>query len=155
MHIERFGADDAPKLLRRPRSMALVSSSMEALDAVGGARMCKLTAGDTIAALELGHNVGSRWVGQAAGFDPVARKYRPGYLLAHGILLQAMSEGAVEYDHGQGVQEYKTAWSNDLRTLRSVVLTRPGTMGRLERLMQHGVASWRARSLLAGEPRSA
>ena len=150
MHVERFGAEDAPKLLQRPRSMALVRNSMEELDAVGDARMCRLVAGDTVAALELGHNVGSRWVGQAAGFDSVAGKYRPGYLLVHGILLQAMNEGAAEYDHGQGVQEYKTVWSNELRTLRSVVITSPGALGSAERFMQHCVASWRARSLLAG-----
>lgn len=150
MHVERFGADHAPKLLQRPRSMALVRSALEALDAVGDARMCRLSAGDTIVSLELGHNVGSRWVGQAAGFDPVAGKYRPGYLLVHDILLQAMREGADEYDHGQGVQEYKTVWSNDLRTLRSVVLTTPGALGHAERLLQHTVASRRARSLLAG-----
>lgn len=150
MHVERFGAEDAPKLLQRPRSMALLRNSLEDLDAVGDARMCRLVAGDTVAALELGHNVGSRWVGQAAGFDPVAGKYRPGYLLVHGILLQAMNEGAAEYDHGQGVHEYKTVWSNELRTLRSVVLTGPGVSGRAERFMQRCVASWRARSLLAG-----
>jgi CelD/BcsL family acetyltransferase involved in cellulose biosynthesis len=150
MHLERFGLDDAPKLLQRPRSMELVRSSMESLDAVGDARMCRLTAGDTIASLELGHNVGSRWVGQAAGFDPAMGKYRPGYLLVHGILQQALREGAAEYDHGQGVQDYKTVWSTTERTLRSVVLTRRGTIGRAERFMQLCVASWRARSLLTG-----
>ena len=154
MHLARFGADDAPNLLQRPRSMALVRNSLEALDATGEARMCRLSAGDTVAALELGHNIGSRWVGQAAGFDPVAGKYRPGYLLVHGILLEAMREGAAEYDHGQGVQEYKTVWSNELRTLRSVVLTRKGVLGSTERFMQRCLASRRAHSLLAGEPRS-
>ncbi|MDX2379944.1 MAG: GNAT family N-acetyltransferase [Acidimicrobiia bacterium] len=154
MHIERFGAEDAPRLLQRPRSLALVRDSMEALDRVGDARMCRLVAGETVAALELGHNIGSRWVGQAAGFDTVAGKCRPGYVLVHGILLQALAEGAAEYDHGQGVQDYKTVWSNELRTLRSVVLTRPGALGRAERFMQHGVASRRARSLLAGPVKS-
>jgi CelD/BcsL family acetyltransferase involved in cellulose biosynthesis len=154
MHIERFGVEDAPRLLQRPRSLALLRDSMEELDRVGDARMCRLVAGETVAALELGHNVGSRWVGQAAGFDAVAGKCRPGYVLVHGILLQALADGAAEYDHGQGVQEYKTVWSNELRTLRSVVLTRPGALGRVERLMQHGVASRRARSLLAGPLKS-
>lgn len=150
MHLERFGADDAPRLLQRPRSMELVRNSMESLDALGDARMCRLTAGDTIASLELGHNVASRWVGQAAGFDPAMGKYRPGYLLVHGILQQALREGAAEYDHGQGVQDYKTVWSTTERTLRSVVLTRPGALGHAERFMQRCVASWRARSLLTG-----
>lgn len=151
LHIKRFGAEDAPALLRRPRSMHLLSDAMVALDDVGVCRMCRLSAGDTVASLELGHNVGSRWVGQAAAFDPAAGKYRPGYLLVHGILERALAEGAAEYDHGQGVQEYKTHWSTHERRLRSVVLTRPGLFGHAERFMQRCVASRRARSLLAGD----
>lgn len=150
LHRQRFGVDDAPRLLARPRSMALVCAASEALDQVGIARMCRLSAGGSTAALELGHDVRTRWVGQAAGFDPEMGKYRPGYLLVHEILRRALADGAAEYDHGQGVQDYKTHWSTEERHHRSFVLSNRGLLGYPERFLQRWVASIRARSLLAG-----
>lgn len=146
-HRMRFGADDAPHLLQRERSVALLRSAFADLQASGAARTCRLSAGGRVVSLEIGHNVASRWVGQAAGFDVELGKYRPGYLLVSEILLAARREGALEYDHGQGVQPYKTHWSTRQRRLTSVVVTGPGPVGDAMRLVQRAVASRRARHL--------
>lgn len=148
---ERFGVEEAPKLLQRPVSSRLVISALERFDEVGLARMCRLTAGESTAALELGHSTPARWVGQAAGFDPAFGKFRPGYLLVHGILHQARLEGALEYDHGQGARAYKLHWATRERRHRSVVITRRGPWGQAQRFEQRFVASRRARTLLEGD----
>jgi CelD/BcsL family acetyltransferase involved in cellulose biosynthesis len=137
-------------LLQRPRSLAFVTEAIEKLDSVGIARTCRLEAGDSTAAIELGHNVASRWVGQAAGFDPEFGKFRPGYMLVEAILHTALDEGALEYDHGQGAREYKLHWATTQRVHRSVVVTHAGWRGEGQRLAQRFVASRRARRLLTG-----
>lgn len=150
MHVERFGADDAPRLLQLARSRALVVDAVDALDRVGLARMCQLRAGEEVVALELGHVVRTRWVGQAAGFDPEMGRFRPGHLLVHAILEHALAQGVAEYDHGQGAHPYKAHWATGERCLRSVVLVHRGAAGQVQLLVQRAIASRRARTLLSG-----
>ena len=66
-----------------------------------------------------------------SGFDPDYAELSPGVVLLAEALRQAIGEGAQEFDLLRGEGTYKFHWTKLFRLNRSVVLLRPGVVGRL------------------------
>ena len=61
-----------------------------------------------------------------SGFDPAFEKLRPGFLLLGYAIEHAIDEGNESFDMMRGEHDYKTQWSRQQRTTRSLTLYRPG-----------------------------
>ncbi len=61
-----------------------------------------------------------------SGFDPAFEKLRPGFLLLGYAIEHAIGEGNESFDMMRGEHDYKTQWSRQQRTTRSLTLYRPG-----------------------------
>lgn len=64
----------------------------------------------------------------STGMEPALAKYRPGSLLHHHLICEAIRDGVHSYDFGRGNEPYKAQWTNarcelfDLRLARSPVV---------------------------------
>jgi CelD/BcsL family acetyltransferase involved in cellulose biosynthesis len=81
-------------------------------------------AGKPVAAF-YGWRVGDRYAYYQSGLDPEYGRLSIGQYMHAKVIESAIEEGAAEYDMLLGDEGYKASFTDDVRDLRSVVLSRP------------------------------
>jgi hypothetical protein len=105
LHLSRFGDRSDVK-----SSVSWIQKLFPSLFAERRMRVFAILENERIAGIDLETVTRAGMYGFLGGFLPEIRKYAPGKLLIHSVILQAYLEGMDEYDFGWWGQDYKADW---------------------------------------------
>lgn len=91
--------------------------------------VCVLKAGNRPLAFSIAFLNGSTYHYYMAGYDPEFLRSSPGVLHLMRMIERAYSLGMKEFDFMKGDEDYKFQWSDGQRTLRTILIGRPGLVG--------------------------
>ena len=118
-HIARRAATPHPSLFCEPRQRAYYRHLTREAASQGWLRFTRLSWHGQAIAYHFGLNYEGRYLWGIPSFDIRLSRHSPGEVLLRQVLLQAIAEGATQFDFGPGDEAYKHRFANAVTNLET------------------------------------
>lgn len=151
-HRARWHADGLPSQFDEPEQRRLYELLTDELDAMGALRFTEVRLDGKLVAAHFGMHAHARTTWYKPSFDPAFRAHSPGEVLLRALVLEAIDEGADEFDFTVGDEPFKFRFATVVRDVVDVRVWPARAPAALERA-RLGAREW-AKQRLPGLTRT-